>query len=325
MKYITFIFFFVSQLAVAQKTIKNEPLTSTYSIVARDPETGNLGVAVQSHWFSVGTNVSWAEAGVGAVATQSLTNPAFGQRGLELMKSGLTAEQTLEYLLENDEGRAYRQVAIIDKNGNVAAHTGDLCIAEAGHIEGSNFSVQANLMEKNTVWKAMSKAYTNADGPLAERLLESLKAAQNEGGDIRGKQSAAILVVRAETTGNLWEDRLVDLRIEDHEDPIKEMGRLLKLHRAYEHMNKGDLAIEASDPEKALKEYGAAEELFPDHLEMKFWQAVSLANIGDMEKALPLFNTIFEKDEKWREVIPRLVPNEILVVSDEDLKKIKKQ
>lgn len=320
-KFIT-LSFLVASIISAQTFYGSNPLTHTFSIVARDKNTGEMGVAVQSHWFSVGTIVSWGEAGVGVVATQSMVNASFGPRGLDLMEQGFTAQETLNQLIESDEGRDFRQLAVLDANGNVAAYTGSKCIPEAGHIVGNQFSVQANLMRNNKVWPAMKEAYENSEGPLAERLLATLDAAQAAGGDIRGKQSAAILIVKPESTGKSWEDRLVDLHVEDNPEPLKELRRLYKVHLAYEHMNKGDLAIEHNDMALAMKEYSIAEEMFPDNLEMKFWHAVTLANIGELEKSLPIFKEVFSKDESWKVLTPKLIGNEMLTVSQEDLAKI---
>jgi uncharacterized Ntn-hydrolase superfamily protein len=301
---------------------KSDIYTHTYSIVARDPVTGDMGVAVQSHWFSVGSVVSWAEAGVGAIATQSLVNISFGPRGLDLLREGKTAPQVLESLISSDNGREFRQLAIIDTFGNVATFTGKQCIPDAGQIEGVNYSVQANMMLNKKVWPAMSDAFEKSTGPLAERMMEALKAAEAAGGDIRGQQSASILVVRGRATGKLWEDRLIDLRVEDHTEAVKEMERVLRVHRAYEHMNKGDLAIELGDEEMALKEYGAAQELFPENIEMKYWHAVSLVNIGKLDEALPMFKTVFEKEPNWIELTRRIVPNGLLKVDQKTLELI---
>lgn len=300
----------------------NNPLTHTYSIVARDQNTGEMGVAVQSHWFSVGNSVSWGEAGVGVIATQSLVNVSFGPRGLELLKQGFTAQEVLNKLIESDEGRDFRQLAVLDANGNVAAYTGSKCIPEAGHIVGNQFSVQANLMRSDKVWSAMEEAYKNSEGNLAERLLAALDAAEAAGGDIRGKQSAAILIVKPESTGKPWEDRLVDLHVEDHPEPLKELRRLYRVHQAFEHMNNGDLAIEHNDMQLAMKEYAAAQEMFPENLEMKFWTAVTLANVGKVDESLPIFKEIFSKDESWKILTPKLIGNEMLTVSEEDLERI---
>jgi uncharacterized Ntn-hydrolase superfamily protein len=304
------------------QTINGEPLTHTFSIVARDAETGELGVAVQSHWFSVGSVVSWAEAGVGAVATQSLVNVSFGQRALDLMRSGKSAGEALKELLASDEGRDFRQLAIIDADGEVAVHTGTKCIDDAGHVAGENFSVQANMMLNKAVWPAMAKAFEESSGPLAERMLSALQAGQAAGGDIRGQQSAAILVVRGKPTGKIWEDRLIDLRVEDHPRAVDEIARVLRVFRAYEHMNNGDLAIEKGDENAALREYGAAQEMFPDNLEMRYWHAVSLVNIGKLEKALPIFREIFTADSNWVELTRRIVTNGMLTADPESLEKI---
>lgn len=295
---------------------------STYSIVARDPETGEMGVAVQSHWFGVGTLVSWAKAGVGAIATQAFINPMLGQQGLELMKQGKNAQETLEELLAEDEGREFRQVAMLDANGHVSAWTGAKCVPEAGHIAGPNFSVQANLMLSDSVWPVMAETFQGSSGRLADRMLAALEAAQEAGGDIRGKQSAAMLVVRKETTGQLWKDRLIDLRIDDHSAPLQELKRLLNLHEAYEHMNAGDQAIERDDTEGALREYQAAQDLFPQNLEMKYWHAVALANADRLDEALPIFKDIFTRDANWKILTPRLLPLKILNVKEAELAQI---
>jgi uncharacterized Ntn-hydrolase superfamily protein len=300
----------------------NEPLAHTFSIVARDAKTGEMGVAVQSHWFSVGSIVAWGEAGVGVVATQSFVNPSFGQRGLELLKKGMTSQEAVDLLISTDEGRDFRQLAIVDSKGNSASYTGAKCIEAAGNIIGDNYSVQANMMLNNSVWGEMSKAFENSIGPLAERLIIALEAAQSVGGDIRGKQSACILVVKGEASGNLWEDRLIDLRVEDNPNPIDEIKRLLQVYRAYEHMNKGDLAVEKNDMQLAMDEYNAAMKMFPENLEMKYWTAVSLANTGEVEKSLPMFKEIFTLDKNWKELTKRLVPVGLLTVDEAALEKI---
>lgn len=306
----------------AQTFYSENPLVATYSIVARDPDTGEMGVAVQSHWFSVGSIVTWGEAGVGVVATQSFVNPAFGPEGLKLLKSGMTAPEIVDKLIAEDEGRDVRQLAIIDVNGKVKSYTGKNCIQGAGNIIGENYSVQANLMMNDKVWGAMSESFENSTGPLAERLIAALEAAQNAGGDIRGKQSAAILVVKGRGTGKVWEDRLIDLRVEDAPNPVQELKRLLKLHRAYDHMNAGDLAVEKGNMELAMQEYSTAENMFPDNEEMKYWHAVTLANNKKLDEALPIFAEVFRKNENWRTLTPRLIDNNMLEVSKEELDKI---
>jgi len=292
--------------AVALSAAAIEPPVHTYSIVARDAATGEMGVAVQSHWFSVGSIVTWAEAGVGAIATQSFVDPAYGRRGLELMKSGLSAEQALEALVLVDEGRDVRQVAFVDVQGHVAAHTGAGCIEAAGHYVGEGYSVQANMMLNDLVVPAMSKAYESTEGDLADRMMAALEAAQAVGGDIRGKQSAAMLIVKAKATGRPWADRVLELRIEDHPTPIAELKRLLNVHRAYEYMNAGDVAVEHNDLERAMMEYGEAAKLLPGNVEVQYWAAVTLATSGNLEQALPMFRFVFAADPNWIELTKRL-------------------
>ncbi|MGH9464489.1 MAG: DUF1028 domain-containing protein [Thermoanaerobaculia bacterium] len=278
----------------------------TYSIVARDPASGELGVAVQSHWFSVGAVVTWGEAGVGVVATQSFAEISYGPLGLDLMRSGKTAGQALAALLAADLHPEVRQVAMVDRHGNVAVHTGSACIAAAGHHQGEQYSAQANLMERDTVWDAMAAAFEASPGDLTDRLLAALDAGQAEGGDIRGSQSAALLVVPGETAGAPWRERLVDLRVEDHPQPLAELRRLVQVHRAYERMNAGDERLAEGDAAGALAEYSAAAALAPDNVEIRFWQAVTLAQGGRIEDALPIFQEVFAREPRWREVTRRL-------------------
>jgi uncharacterized Ntn-hydrolase superfamily protein len=284
----------------------------TFSIVARDPATGELGVAVQSHWFSVGPVVPWAEAGVGAIATQSFVDPSYGKNGLDLMRAGTSAPETLKQLLAKDEGRDVRQVAMIDAHGRVDAWTGKNDIQAAGHIVGQNFSAQANLMLNNRVWPAMARAFEITKGDLAERMLAALDAAQAAGGDIRGRQSAAIIVVTGKPTGLPWKDRIFDLRVDDSPQPLVELRRLVKLQRAYNHMNAGDLAVEKKDNEGALREYGAAEKLVPTSAEMIYWHAVALVNMGRVDESLPLFRKVFAMDRNWITLTPRLPTSGLL-------------
>lgn len=279
---------------------------ATYSIVARDPTTGELGVAVQSHWFSVGPLVPWAEAGVGAVATQSLVEVSYGPLGLDLMQAGRTAPETLAGLLAADPHPEVRQVAMVDAEGRVAAHTGQDAILAAGHQTGEGYSVQANLMEHATVWPAMARAFETTEGDLAERMLAALEAAQAEGGDIRGRQSAALLVVSGEPTGRPWQDRLFDLRIEDHPEPLVELRRLLQLARAYREMNAGDEAMTTSDIDAAVAHYNRAAEMVPESAEMVYWAGVSLAGAGRVEEAEPRFERAFAADLRWAVLTPRL-------------------
>jgi uncharacterized Ntn-hydrolase superfamily protein len=284
------------------------PLVHTYSIVARDPVTGEMGVAVQSHWFGVGSVVAWAEAGVGAVATQSFVDPAYGPRGLELMRKGVAAPAALDQLIKEDAQRDGRQVAMIDARGRVAAFTGKSAIAAAGHHIGKDYSVQANLMQSDRVWPAMAAAYESTRGDLAEKLLAALDAAQAAGGDIRGRQSAALLVVKAKGTGRPWAgaDRSFDIRVDDHPEPLVELRRLARLQRAYAHANRGDELMTEKKTDAALVEYKAASALAPEVLELPFWHAVTLASIGREEEAMPIFKQVFAKEPAWAELLPRL-------------------
>jgi len=283
---------------------------STYSIVARDPNTGEIGVAVQSHWFSVGSVVPWAEAGVGAVATQSFVDPAYGPLGLELMRAGRSAPAALNALVSSDSDEAVRQVAMIDSEGRVAAHTGSRAIFAAGHHLGNQFSVQANLMDKPTVWPAMAKAFESAEGDLAERMLCALEAAETEGGDIRGRQSAAIIVVRATATGRPWEDRLFDLRVEDHPNPVAELRRLVRLQRAYQKLNEGDTWLAKKDFNKAIAAYKQATTIVPDEAtngEAAFWVGITLINDAkQIDEGIPYLARAYRQDPHWAELVKRL-------------------
>ncbi|MBT3608303.1 MAG: DUF1028 domain-containing protein [Candidatus Marinimicrobia bacterium] len=290
----------------------------TYSIVALDEKTGELGVAVQSHWFSVGSLVPWAKAGVGAVATQSFVKVDYGPDGLKLMEGGMSAESALNKLVMEDKGEAVRQVAMIDMKGNVATHTGEKCIYAAGHQIGKNYSVQANLMENETVWPAMAKAFENTEGDLADKMMAALYAAEGEGGDIRGKQSAAMLIVTGEPTGVPWKDVVMDIRVDDHAEPLKELKRLIRVHRAYQHANKGDYYLEFSEIDKALSEYEMAAKYYPENPELPYWSAITLAGKGQLEKALPIFKDVFKREPRLRKLTPRLV-NAGLLPDDPEL------
>ncbi|GMQ81042.1 MAG: hypothetical protein BMS9Abin05_0472 [Rhodothermia bacterium] len=312
--FLILIAFLVSIPSFAQQITPFRPV-ATYSIVARDSLTGQMGVAVQSHWFSVGPIVPWARAGVGAVATQSFVEPAYGPLGLELMATGRSAPEALKALTSTDEGEAVRQVAMVDAQGRVAAHTGSRAIFAAGHQTGSQYSVQANMMERDTVWPAMAAAYESAEGDLAERLLAALDAAQAEGGDIRGKQSAAILIVPAEASNKPWNDVIFNLRIEDHPEPLKELRRLVRLQRAYNAMNAGDGFMTANDIEAALAEYDFALSLLPDEAtngEAAFWVGITLVEAGDETGALPYLQRAYQQDIRWAELLVRLPASELL-------------
>jgi uncharacterized Ntn-hydrolase superfamily protein len=301
--------FIAAWLLVAAATAASaDPLVHTYSIVARDPATGEMGVAVQSHWFSVGSIVTWAEAGVGAVATQSFVDPGYGQRGLELMRKGVAAPEALQQLVAKDAQRDGRQVAMIDASGRLSAYTGKSAIAAAGHHVGRDFSVQANMMTNATVWPAMATAFESTKGDLADRMLAALEAAEKAGGDVRGRQSAAILIVKAKSTGRPWAgaDRVFDLRVDDNPSPVEELRRLIRLQRAYAHANRGDELMTEQKVDLALKEYEAASKLAPEIVELPFWHAVTLASIGREAEAAPIFKAVFAKEPIWAELLERL-------------------
>jgi uncharacterized Ntn-hydrolase superfamily protein len=341
----------LASLAVPIATAQTRPV-HTYSIVARDPATGDLGVAVQSHWFCVGCIVAWAEPGVGAVATQSFVDPSYGPRGLELMRTGKTATDALHGLLMDDQARAVRQVAFVDAEGRVGVWTGDKDIQAAGHSVGSSdaatakvgpidggtftagsvFSVQANLMLNDRVWPAMARAFQESKGDLAERMLAALEAAQSAGGDIRGRQSAALIVVSGKRGDKPWA-RTFDLRVDDHPEPLKELRRLVTVNRAYNHMNAGDLAVERKDNDAALREYAAAEMLasaadgIPQSrlTEMMYWHAVALVNMGRVDESLPIFRKVFAADRNWAELTPRLLRSELLPADEKVMQRILQQ
>ncbi len=280
----------------------------TYSIVARDKKSGEFGVAVQSHYFQVGPVVPWALAGVGAVATQSQVNISYGPLGIELLQAGYTAEQALKALTAGDPHAELRQCAMVDSSGNVAVHTGSRCIPAAGHKLGGGFSCQANLMERDTVWGAMAHAFETADAPLAERMMAALDAAEAEGGDIRGRQSAAMLVVSATGTGKPWDDRLIDLRVEDAAEPLLELRRLLHIRRAYDADSEADRLDEAADPGAAAAKRREAFELAPEIVELRFWAGVAMVTSGDLDGGCALIGEAVRQDGRWLETVRRLVP-----------------
>jgi uncharacterized Ntn-hydrolase superfamily protein len=275
----------------------------TYSIVARDADTGELGVAVQSHWFSVGPIVPWAASGVGAIATQAFAEVSYGPQALELLGEGLRAEDALARLVEADPGSAGRQVAIVDARGDVAVHTGPSCIAFAGHSIGAGVSCQANMMASDRVWPAMLDAFDAASGSLAARLLAALDAAEAEGGDARGRQSGAILVVPGE--GEWWKT-LVSLRVEDHPEPLAELRRLLRLHDAYELAGQADELVNQGRHDEAAVLYRRASELAPDNHELRFWAGLGVAQAGDLDAGVAQVLAAIEQHPGWRELLGRL-------------------
>ena len=295
-----------ASIATPLAAAPRDPLAHTYSIVARDPKTGELGVAVQSHYFSVGPVVPWAEAGVGAVATQSLVLVDYGPFGLDLMRHGFTAKQALDSLLAADPHHEGRQVAMVDTHGNVATYTGPACIPDAGDAQGEQFSCQANLISNPTIWPAMKAAFEHAKGDLAERMMQALEAAEKAGGDIRGRQSAAILVVKAQGSGKPWNDVVVNLRVEDHPRPLAELRRLLRLRRAYNLEDQGDTFTSEKKPADAASAYAEAMRLAPDVVELRFWAAVTMYTNGQEAQARTLFRDVFAREPRWVPLVPRL-------------------
>ncbi|MCD6576769.1 MAG: DUF1028 domain-containing protein [Anaerolineaceae bacterium] len=294
----------------------------TYSIVALDRKANQIGVAVQSHWFAVGALCPWIEPGIGAIATQSIVEVSYGPKGLALLREGKSAQQALFELLKADDRKELRQVAMVDAHGNVAAHTGKRCIAEAGHQIGNSFSVQANMMLNATVWPAMASAFKNTRGNLANRLLATLQAAQSAGGDIRGKQSASMLVSENIKDNTPWKHTLIDLRVDDHSDPIAELKRLLDIQNAYDLMNTGDDLLSKNKYEAARNKYEQAAKLAPDIEELPFWQAVALADIGKVDEALPIFEQIFKKNRNWALLVQRLPASGLLTNNPQIMHKI---
>lgn len=299
-----------------------DQLAHTYSIVARDSDTGQLGVAVQSHFFSVFL-VAWAEAGVGAVATQAFGDPAYGKLGLDMMRARKSAPDALAGLVASDPMQAVRQVAMVDALGRVAAHTGSTTIPEAGHITGDGFSVQANMMLKNSVWPAMAEAFRSTKGELVDRFLAVLDAAEAEGGDIRGRQSAAILIVEPKSTGRPWVDTIFDLRVDDGPEPLVEIRRLVAVRRAYIHMRLGNEAAQRSDLETTEREFTAAERLIGDNPEMRYWHAIALLGLGKIDDGLAILREVGRRDRNWIELTLRL-PGVLLKQDSSVTEKVRK-
>jgi uncharacterized Ntn-hydrolase superfamily protein len=288
----------------------------TYSIVARDPSTGELGVAVQSHWFSVGSMVIWAEPGVGAVATQAFAEPSYGPKGLALMRDGIAPAEAIVQLTTADPQQASRQLGFVDGQGRVASHTGAKCIAFASSKLGEGYAVQANIMSNDKVVPAMAQAFEATKGDLTERMLAAMEAAQAAGGDLRGCQSAAILVVSGKRSEEPWKEKKVDLRVEDHAEPLRELRRLVALARAYDHMNQGDMALEKKDIAAASEHYATALRMQPDNLEMAFWAGVTLAGNGQMDAGVPMVKRAIKTDPVYTELLKRLVDPPGLISKD---------
>ena len=289
----------------------------TYSIAARDERTGRFGVAVQSHWFAAGALVPWAQPGVGAVATQATVEVGYGPRGLELMAAGKDAGSSLEALLAQDDDADVRQVAMVDARGHVATHTGDDCIKMAGHRRGPGYSVQANMMLRDSVPRVMAEAYESSDGDLADRLLGALDAAEAASGDIRGRQAAGLLVVAAEPSDEPWNDVVVHLRVDDHPEPLVELRRLFTRRSAYERMEEAERLELAGDPEGALHAQEVALAAYPDDPEFAFWTAISRARAGRVQDAVSTIGVAYGASDGWPELLRRLSADRQVELEDD--------
>ncbi len=287
-------------------------LIHTYSIVARDPATGELGAAVQSHWFSVGAVVLYAEAEVGAVATQAFVDASYGPLGLDLMRAGRSAPQALAGLLVADELREIRQVAMVDAQGRAAAHTGNRTIPEARHIIGAQFTVEANMMLNPTVPEAMARAFQATGGDLAHRMLAALDAAEAEGGDIRGRQSAALIMVGGKSTRRPWADKLFDVRVDDHPEPLPELRRLVDLQRAYAARDIANAAFGRGDFEAGNREYERAQSLAPHNPEFSFWHGIGMLTLGRIDDAVRILRRVFARDRNWATLALRMVDSQFV-------------
>jgi uncharacterized Ntn-hydrolase superfamily protein len=288
------------------------PLAHTYSIVARDPATGELGAAVQSHWFAVGAMVICAEAEVGAVATQAFVDPSYGPLGLKLMRAGSSATEALGDLLAADEMREIRQVAMVDAQGRAAAHTGKRTLAEAGHIVGAQFTVEANMMLRATVPAAMARAFEGTTGDLAHRMLAALDAAEAEGGDVRGRQSAAFIMVAGKSSGRPWFDKLFDVRVDDHAEPLVELRRLVDVQRAYSARDRAEAAFATGDLESGRREYELAQSLAPHNPEFSFWYGIAMIRHGRFDHAIQMLRPVFARDRNWATLALRMIGSQFL-------------
>lgn len=289
----------------------------TYSIIARDPDTGALGIACQTHFFGVGRLVGWLEPGVGVIATQAFVNVGFGPRGLDLLREGSTASTAMSTLIERDDQPAYRQLAVIDADGRVANYTGDKCVPAAGALSGDQVSVQGNMLASPAVYESMIRAYEEASGKtFTHRLLAALRAGEDAGGDARGSQSAVLKIVSGNRGGNAWEETLLDLRVDDHPDPVTEITRLAALSGAFDQIGSvlftprlmiGTYENVTDDAlHEALEALQGARTVLGDNLEAAFWQAVLLGRAGRDEEAAALFSDVFGQAEHWKPYLDQI-------------------
>jgi uncharacterized Ntn-hydrolase superfamily protein len=294
----------------------------TYSITAIDAEAGEMGIGVQSHWFSVGSVVPWAEPSGGVVATQSFVETMYGFLGTRMMKSGMSARDTLSALLHVDKKREVRQVAMIDSRGGIAVHTGKRCLPECGHLVGKSFSVQANLMSTKKVWQNMAKEFEKSGGSLSDRIMAALEAAEKAGGDVRGKQSCAILVVKVNSSDKPWNDRIVDLRVEDEDEPLVEMRRLLRIRESYKHADAADSYAASGKIEEAVREYTRAFELAPEKEELRYWFAIGMINSGNVDEGIKEIKKVYAKNPRLAKLTRVLPKYGLLRASKEVIKEI---
>ncbi len=279
----------------------------TYSIIGSDRETGEVGIGIQSRWFHAGQDLAWIDPGVGAVCTQAITDPAYGLRGLELLRAGRTPQEALDELTAADPGREIRQVAIADLEGRVAQHTGAGCVAAAGHTTGDHCCAQGNMLASDTCWGAMVEAFSAATGPLADRLLGSLDAAEREGGDARGRQAARLLVRRGTGGGLPWEERVVDLQVVDHPEPLVELRRLLNASRAYDHLSRALDLAGRGDVAAAAEEADSARALAPSDDQIAFWSATLLGGAGRIDEAAAAFHYAVGAHPGWPDYLRRCI------------------
>ena len=294
------------------------PLVSTFSIVAFDPSTKDLGVAVQSRYFSVGSVVPWAEADVGAVATQSFVNVSYGPRGLQLLKEGFTVDEVIARLTKDDEEKEYRQLGIIDSRGEAHAFTGQKCLEWAGSKVGENYAAQGNILAGKQVVQDMGREFESTKGDLAERLVAALKGGETAGGDARGRQSAALLVVRRNLGRGGYGDKYIDLRIEDHPNPIVELKRLLNLHRVYSLIDDGEDKLTKGDLKTALAALKKAVSLNPNIDDAQVDLGIVNLKLGKKNEAANAFDRALRLNPKMKTLIKQL-PNVGLIKPDQEL------
>ncbi len=291
----------------------------TYSIIAVDKETGAIGVAVQSHYFAVAHCTPYAKAGVGAVAAQAYTNRRHGEYGLQLLSEGMLPEEVLSKLIKEDSDRDIRQTAIIDSKGNTAVYTGKKCIKFAEHKNSSFYSIQANLMKTDLVISSMEKAFMESKSSFVFSLLETLEAAEKAGGDLRGMQSASIKVVKGESSGSDIEDVLIDFHIYDHDNPLLELRRNLKINEAYKDATRSIQLLKEDKIEDAISLHQKLKLLEYKNVEFDFWFAVELANSGNKKESIEMLKAVIKNSSNWEELAFRLIDSNQLNLSREEL------